>query len=275
NGREVPTEEVLRNLSKFDLEILRGAPIIRIVKTASIKVELAKSAIEVRPGEHVSVNVQVTRIGPYTGEVTLRPSRGEVDKVKLTISDAFALEKITWKIGSAPSVPGDYVYTLEVVDSSGSVLDVAKVTVRVLSEEVGWRSGIPPGGTRLESMELAYEGVLTSIKPLDILKKRIGDTSIVSNAIFELSIGVKEEEKSSVLLKARNVKVDDFLELTLATLKKFIQLKPTASLIVSLKPLRERYFVMPELTEEEKKSLKEYRVRYLLHQSSQGELGDE
>ncbi|MEM1850838.1 MAG: DUF499 domain-containing protein, partial [Desulfurococcaceae archaeon] len=268
SGREVPTEEVLRNLSKFDLEILRAAPIIRIVKTASIKVELAKSAIEVRPGDHVSVNVQVTRMGPYTGEVVLRPSRGEVDKVKLTISDAFTPEKITWKIGNAPSITGDYVYTLEVVDSSGSVLDVAKVTVRVLGEEVGWRSGIPPGGTRLEGMELAYEGILTSIKPLDILKKRMGDTSIVSNVIFELSIGVKEEEKSSVLLKAQNVKIDDFLELTLAMLKKFIQLKPTAALSVSLKPSRERYFVMPELTEEEKKSLEEYRVRYLLHQSS-------
>lgn len=266
-GREVSTEEVLRNLNKFDLEILRTAPIIKIVKAASIKVELAKPMIEVRPGEQVSVDAQITRIGPYIGEVVLRPSIGEVDRVKLTIDGAFTVEKFTWIIGSAPSVPGDHVYTLEVVDSSGSVLDVANVTVRVLGEEVGWREGIPPSGSRLEGMELAYEGVLTSIKPLDILKKRVGGTSIVSNAAFELSIGVEEGRKSSILLKVQNVKVDDFLELTLAMLNRFGLLKSTASLSVSLKPLRERYFVMPELTEEEKKSLREYKVRYLLHQS--------
>ncbi|MEM0240918.1 MAG: DUF499 domain-containing protein [Candidatus Nezhaarchaeales archaeon] len=266
-GREVSTEEVLRNLNKFDLEILRTAPIIKIIKAVSIKVELAKPIIEVRPGEQVSVDAQITRIGPYIGEVVLRPSIGKVDKVKLTIDGAFTLERFTWIIGKAPSVPGDYVYTLEVVDSSGSVLDVANVTVRVLGEEAGWREGIPPNGSRLEGMELAYEGVLTSIKPLDILKKRVGGTTIVSNAAFELSIGVEEGRKSSILLKVQNVKVDDFLELTLAMLNRFGLLKSTASLSVSLKPLRERYFIMPELTEEEMKSLGEYKVRYLLHQS--------
>ena len=265
-SREITTEEIIENIDKFDLEELRTAPLIKIIRTVSVKIELAKPLIEVNPGEVISLEARITRIGPYIGEVLLEPSSGNVDKERFTIDDTFTQEKVTWAIGNAPDKPGDYTYILKITDPKGLTLDETKLTVRVLGEKIGWKEGVPPGGLKLEEMEL-MSGEELSIKPLDILRRRISGAAIISRASFEISIETEDDRKSIISLNVQNVQIDDLLALTLTILKRFHLLKAAASLSINLKPFKKEYFIMPELTEEERKMLEEYKVRYLAFQA--------
>jgi hypothetical protein len=137
-GRDVAVDEVLNNLTKFDLEQLRVAPIVKVVREMTVKLEAPQNVIEVKDGGPVTIEVYVTRIGPYTGEVLLRPSAGKVEKEKLVIDDAFTTERIRWTV-EVPSEEGQYQYTLEVVDPQGVTLDVANAFIKVSKGVgVGW-----------------------------------------------------------------------------------------------------------------------------------------
>jgi predicted AAA+ superfamily ATPase len=262
-GEEVAVEEVLSKIDKFDLEQLRVAPIVKVVKTVSIKIEPIKSLIEVEPGVSASIEVYVTRIGPYIGEVLLKPSYGKLDREKLKIDDAFTKEKIVWVMDKVPEHAGDYTYTLEATDLQGVSLDVARVLVRVVGKEV-WGKGIPPAGTRVKGLEMDIRERF-SVKPLDILRRRLSGVAVISEAKFEITMMTEYERKPSVMLNVKDVSIDDLLTLVMAVINRFQLLKASASLNITLKPVKGEYFVMPEITEDERKVFGEYEkgIRYL------------
>jgi predicted AAA+ superfamily ATPase len=261
DGKEISVEEILSNIEKFDLEQLRVAPIIKVIKTVSIKFELTKSLVEVKPGEPASIEIHVIRIGPYIGEILLKPSAGKIDKEKLKINDAFTKEKITWTIDETPQQSGEYSYTLEATDPQGTTLDVARVLIRVLGEKLGWMKGTPPSGTRIEELEISVEEKF-SVKPLDILRRRLSGAAMVSGANFKIVMKIEDGRESSVALNVNNVQIDDVLTLIMAVINRFQLLKAAASLSLSLKPAKGEYFTMPDITEDEKKALEEHKIRY-------------
>jgi len=262
-GEEVAVEEVLSKIDKFDLEQLRVAPIVKVVKTVSIKIEPIKSLIEVEPGGSASIEVYVTRIGPYVGEVLLKPSYGKLDREKLKIDDAFTKEKIVWVMDKVPEHAGDYTYTLEATDLQGVSLDVARVLVRVVGKEV-WGKGVPPVGTRVKGLEMDIRERF-SVKPLDILRRKLSGVAVISEAKFEITMMTEDERKPSVVLNVKDVSIDDLLTLMMAVINRFQLLKASASLNITLKPVKGEYFVMPEITEDERKVFGEYEkgIRYL------------
>ncbi|MEM4675174.1 MAG: hypothetical protein QXM12_02675, partial [Nitrososphaerota archaeon] len=266
DSREIATEEIAQNLTKFDLEVLRVSPIIRVVKAATMKIEVKQPLIEVSPSEPISLETWVVREGPYTGEVILKPSVGRVNVESIIVSDKFTQERVIWDVGNAPEEPGDYTYTLEVMDSSGSTLDVVKITVRVLGERVGWNEGLPPTGSKLEGLEIVADNV-RSIKPLNILRKRIGGSAFISKGNFKVSIEREDVGKSSIELRIENLQIDDLIDLSLMILNRFQLLNATISLNIHLTPLKKEYFIIPQLTEEESKALGEYKTRYIVWQS--------
>lgn len=259
-GRELLTEYIVNNMDEFDLEELRRAPIIRIVKRVSMKIKLEKAIIEARPGEAISIRAQITRVGPYSGEVVLRPSIGSVNREKLVVDDAFTQEEITWIVGNAPMSPGHYKYSLEVVGPNGLTLDVGELTVIVIkTDREGWKEGLPPSGSKLREMEIASKDKM-SIKPLNILKKKLSGSTIVSKADFNASI--KAEDDRSLSLSIENFQIDDLLTFALAILQRYQLATTIISFNVNLKPLKREFFVMPELSDEEKKELGECKIRY-------------
>ena len=263
DDKEISVEEILKNIDKFDLEQLRVAPILKIIRTVAVKLEPSKPLTEVKPGEPASIEIYVTRIGPYIGEIELKPSAGKVDKRKLKTDETFTREKISWIVEETPQQPGDYTYTLEAIDAHGSRLDVANIVIRVLGEKVGWIEGIPPAGTKIEELEVQIEAEL-SVKPLDILKKRLGGAALVSEASFKLVMKTEEEGREpTVILNTNNVQIEDVITLVTAILNRFQLLKATASLNVRMKTAKGEYFTMPELTEEEKKALQQHKIKYL------------
>jgi predicted AAA+ superfamily ATPase len=263
NGSEVAVEEVVSKIEKYDLEQLRVAPIVKVVKMVSIKIEPIKSLIEVEPGRSASIEVYVTRIGPYVGEVLLKPSYGKLDREKLKIDDAFTKEKIVWVMDKVPEHAGDYTYTLEAIDLQGVSLDVARVLVRVVGREV-WGKGIPPVGTRVKGLEMDIRERF-SVKPLDILRRRLSGVAVISEAKFEITMMTEDERKPSVVLNVKDVSIDDLLTLVMAVINRFQLLKASASLNITLRPVKGEYFVMPEMTEDERKVFGEYEkgIRYL------------
>jgi predicted AAA+ superfamily ATPase len=264
-GKEVSVEEVLSNIEKFDLEQLRLAPIIKVIKTAAVKLEVDKRIIELKPGESLSKEIYVSRIGPYIGEIFLKPSAGKIDKDKLKIDESFTKEKIIWTIDGVPKQAGEYSYILEAIDSKGIKLDTVEIRVRVLGEEVGWMEGIPPTGAKVREMEIMVEEDKFTLKPLDIFKKRLSGVAVISKANFNMIMKISEEEKSSVELNINNIQIDDALSLIMTVISKLQLFKVAASLRFGLKPVKGEYFVMPEISEDDRKALLEHKVKYFIH----------
>jgi hypothetical protein len=190
----------------------------------------------------------------------LKPSYGRVDREKLKIDDAFTKEKIVWVMDKVPEHAGDYTYTLEATDLQGVSLDVARVLVRVVGKEV-WGKGIPPAGTRVKGLEMDIRERF-SVKPLDILRRRLSGVAVISEAKFEITMMTEDGRESSVALNVNNVQIDDVLTLIMAVINRFQLLKAAASLSLSLKPAKGEYFTMPDITEDEKKALEEHKIRY-------------
>jgi predicted AAA+ superfamily ATPase len=265
-GKEVYVEEVLSNIEKFDLEQLRLAPIIRVVKTVAVKLEIDKRTIELKPGESLSKEIYVSRIGPYAGEIFLKPSAGKIDKDKLKIDESFTKEKIIWTIDDVPKQAGEYSYVLEAIDSKGIKLDAIEIRVRILGEEVGWMEGIPPTGAKVREMEIMVEEDKFTLKPLDIFKKRLSGVAVISKANFNMIMEISEEEKSSVELNINNIQIDDALSLIMTVISKLQLFKKVGvSLRFGLKPIKGEYFVMPEISEDDRKALLEHKVKYFIH----------
>ncbi|MEM4620505.1 MAG: DUF499 domain-containing protein, partial [Desulfurococcaceae archaeon] len=261
------TEEVVENIGSFNLELLRVAPIVKITRTVSVKIEFEKPVVEVKPGEPIYLEAYISRIGRYVGEISLEPSNGSLDRNKFIIDDGFTREKITWFISKAPDKPGDHVFSIKILDSKGSTLGEAKLTVRVL-EEIRWIEGVPHSGLKLREMEL-FSGEKLSIKPLDVLNKKLSGVAIVSKASFNISAETEERMVSNVSLDVQNIQIEDLIALIRSILNRFPLLKTTGSINVNLKPYKKEYFTIPELTEDEKKVLGECRIRYLVFQTGE------
>ena len=258
-GKDIPVEDVLRDLDKYDLDQLRVAPIVKVVKTAAVKLEVAVREVEAQPGEARHIEVYISTIGPYAGDVVLKPSAGRVDREQLKVGEGFTRERILWTI-EAPSEPGRHRCTLEARDPRGEVLDVAEAVIVVLGRE-RWVEGLPPAGASVEALEVAVRDRVAPLKPLTILKKLEG-LATVSTAEFKASIR-GGEAKTSVELKVTSVKVDDLIELLLPILSRFSTLMEASSLELSLKPRGGEFFAMPKLEEGEERELSKHSIRYL------------
>jgi hypothetical protein len=265
-GKDIAVEEILNNIEKYDLELLRVAPIVKVIKTISIKLEPIKSLIEVKTNEKISIEVYVSRIGPYTGEILLKPSIGKLDKQRLIIDNAFTKEKITWIIDEIPQQTGEYSYTfsytLDAINSQGVTLDTARVTIKVIGKGPPWIEGIPSFGAKIEVLELSNKEKF-SIKPLDILKRKLSGVAIVSEANFIMRMKTENGKESSIELNINNVQIDDILTIITAVISRFQLLKSSITLNLVLKPIKGDFFIMPEIKEDEKKILEEYKIKYL------------
>jgi hypothetical protein len=259
SGKDVSVENVINTLDKFDYEQLRVAPILRIVKIVSVKIEIPVKTHEVNPGEQVSIDVYIESVGPYRGEVVLKPSTGRVEKDRFNIDESFTREKTTWWI-VAPLEPGSYRYTIEVRDLEGTLLYIAEVVVIVLGKK-GWEEGLPPSGTRVRQLEVTIQDKL-SLKPLEVLQKKLGDVCVISNGEFSITIGAEEERESMVTLSVRGVKFGDLITLILSILNRFQLFLKTFTLQVQIIPRKGEYFVMPTISEDEVKEFSKCRVRY-------------
>jgi len=56
--KEVPVEEALSNIGKYNLEQLKFAPIVKVVKTVAIKLEMDRQIIELKPGESFAEKIE-------------------------------------------------------------------------------------------------------------------------------------------------------------------------------------------------------------------------
>jgi predicted AAA+ superfamily ATPase len=263
-GRDVAVDEVLNNLTKFDLEQLRVAPIVKVVREMSVKLEAPQNVIEVKDGGPVTIEVYVTRIGPYTGEVLLRPSAGKVEKERLVIDDAFTTERISWTV-EVPSEEGQYQYTLEVVDPQGVTLDVENAFIKLSKGVgVGWVEGVPPAGAKVGELAFTIDRGKFSLKPLEVLKRRLSGVAVVAEANFEMIVKAEEGRESSIRLSVGNMQIDDVTTLVLAILNKFQLFARGSFLSARLTPAKGDFFTMPEMTEDERKSLGEHKVKYFV-----------
>ncbi|NPA70922.1 MAG: DUF499 domain-containing protein [Crenarchaeota archaeon] len=263
NDDLIPIDAVLEDIEKFDMEILKTAPIVKTVRTALVKLELEKTFIETSPEENIHIKVFVSRMGPFIGDVELSVSMGKLDKTKLSINDNFSEERLIWEI-KAPSEPGEYVTTIEVRDCENRVLDSSRVVIRVRSLESEKRiRGVPPPGSKVKEIVLRIDKLY--LKPLQILTK-FGKDVVVSNGKFSLELeGLVGKGKSNVVINVENVYIDDFLAVIRSLVTRYPVMNINSHIELVLRPRDGTFLTTPSFSEVEKRELEQF-LEYVLYE---------
>lgn len=265
-GKEIPVEEVARNISKFDMMVLRErASIVRVRRKATVEVKVEEPMVKVEPGGRVDVKVKLRRVGPYQGIVYVDSDAGVVEKREFIVDDKFSEETITWMLERAPDKPGEYSYTIRVTGSEGRQLSVATITVKVTGLETDWVEGIPTPGSKISQLELEISGE-PNLKPLEVLRRRIGGVSRVAKAVFELKVKT-DEESSKITISLENTKVEDITDIFMHILRQYSRHPMEVYIRVLIKPKRGECIITPELTDEDSTGLSKARIKYRLQAS--------
>jgi hypothetical protein len=202
----------LREAAKsFDLDLLRYAPIVRVIEILEegVDLRLRPQEVKARPGEELEVEVIVERIGEFTGEVTLEVSHGVIGRRKLTVDERSSVVMVPWRV-RAPETAGEHKFTVRALGPGGRLFKEALLKVIVEREEI-CLTGAPPAGTRISNMFLRVEE--KNLRPLEILINRFGDNVIAESASIEI-----ESETQGIKSTAR-VELERY---TLADVKKIL-----------------------------------------------------
>jgi predicted AAA+ superfamily ATPase len=245
----------LREAAKsFDLDLLRYAPIVKVIEILEegVDLRLRPQEVKARPGEELEVEVIVERIGEFTGEVTLEVSHGVIGRRKLTVDERSSVVMVPWRV-RAPETAGEHKFTVRALGPGGRLFKEALLKVIVEREEI-CLTGAPPAGTRISNMFLRVEE--KNLRPLEILINRFGDNVIAESASIEI-----ESEAQGIKSTAR-VELERH---TLADVKKILVFHVNhagvflrrLSYELRITPRVGNYVIAPQFDENEKGYLRE------------------
>jgi len=260
-GKLVSVGDVVASFNEYDPSILREASLVRLVRRVIVDVKPREHELRVKPGEEIQHKLVIRRSGPFKGTLRVKIDYGEVNPSVLNVDERFTEGLVTWTI-KAPTEPGKYSYVLELVTEDGKRVASAKLSVVV---ELGivereWYEGVPPEGTEIEDMKLVIE--VRDLKPLSVLRNRLGTSVIAKNVNLELSAKMMENRESKVNLEISNVKLDDVLAILPFILERFGLAEIMMRISLEIVPIDGRSFKMPTLSEEELSTLSKHKVVY-------------
>jgi hypothetical protein len=260
-GKLVSVGDVVASFNEYDPSILREASLVRLVRRVIVDVEPREHELKVKPGEEIQHKLVIRRSGPFKGTLRVKIDYGEVNPSVLNVDERFTEGLVTWTI-KAPTEPGKYSYVLELVTEDGKRVASAKlgVVVELGIVEGEWYEGVPPEGTEIEDMKLVIE--VRDLKPLSVLRNRLGTSVIAKNVNLELSAKMMENRESKVNLEISNVKLDDVLAILPFIIERFGLAEIMMKISLEIVPIDGRSFKMPTLSEEELSTLSKHKVVY-------------
>ena len=259
-GKLVSVRDVVASFNEYDPSILREAPLVRLVRRVIVDVEPREHEFRVKPGEEIQHKLVIRRSGPFKGTLRVKADYGEVNPSVLNVDERFTEGLVTWTI-KAPIEPGKYSHVLELATEDGKRVASAKLSVVV---ELGiiereWYEGIPPEGTEIEDMKLVIE--VRDLKPLSVLRNRLGTSVITKNVNLELNAKMENRE-SKINLEISNVKLDDVLAILPFIIERFGLAEIMMRISLEIVPIDSGSFKMPTLSEEELSTLSKHKVMY-------------
>ncbi len=241
------------------LEQLRSAPLVKIVRVLKVGVLLkpTQNAVEAWEGEAVpEVEVVVERVGSFSGSVRLEASVGDMVPSEVSFGEGAGVAKAVLRLPSLE--PGSYDVEIRAY-RGGELLHSARVQVTVKARR-GESLGVPPPTMELEwlSVTIDENSLLT---PLQVLEKKLGDRAVVAEGRITFSSkDLPQEGRVEVALA--NMRLSQALRVLLGIVRLGgLLLSPTSGEFV-IKSASGGTFRLPELSEDEKKSL-EGRVKYV------------
>lgn len=259
----VRVSDVLSDFENYDPEVLREAPLVKLVKKVVVyleHLEPAKSRLSVKSGEEVEYKVVVRRSGPFKGVLRVDVDNGYAEPKSINADESFTEGLIKWVV-KAPSEPGTYSYELKLITEEGTLAASTRIDVFVEAEiEKEFIEGVPPEGVEIESMRISIEG--RDLKPLNVLRGRLGGLVTVREASFEMSCAMKKDKVSTVSISMSNVGLDDLLAIILNVMQRFGLGEVTSKMSLGLVSVDGKSFKMPMLSNEEIDTLSKHRVLY-------------
>jgi len=260
-GKLVSVRDIVASFNEHDPSILREASLVRLLRRVIVDVEPREHELRVKPGEEIQHKLVIRRSGPFKGTLRVKIDYGEVNPSVLNIDERFTEGQVTWTI-KAPTEPGKYSHVLELATEDGKRVASAKLSVVVELGTDGreWYEGVPPEGTEIEDMKLVIE--VRDLKPLSVLKNRLGTSVIAKNVNLELGVKVMENRESKVNLEINDVKLDDVLAILPFIIERFGLAEIMMRISLEIVPIDSGSFKMPTLSEEELSTLSKHKVVY-------------
>jgi len=258
-GKLISIRDILAEFEKYDVDVLREASLVKLIRRIIIDVEPKEHVVMVRPGAEVKHRLVVRRRGPFRGVIRVRVSHGEVEPNTISVDEGFTECLVMWTL-RAPSEAGSYSYVLELVAEDGRVLATATLNVIVQRIGIEWCEGIPPEGSGIEIMRISIEG--RDLRPLNILKNRLGSSVIVRELSFEMSSAMKKDRVSKTSLRMSDVSLDDILAVLSSIVTRFGLGEVVAKAYLEVVPAEGREFRVPALAKEEVEALLKHKISY-------------
>jgi len=265
DGKLVSVRDIVASfdeyVNEYGPDTLREAPLVSVRRRIIVDVTPKEYELKVKPGEKIEHKLVVSRSGPFKGRLLVKADYGKVSPPDLDIDEQFTKSPVTWTI-EAPTEPGKYSYVLKLETEDGKGVASAKlsVVVELGTVEKEWYEGVPPEGTEIEDMKLVIER--RDLKPLSVLRNRLGTSVIVKNADLRLSAKTFENIESKVHLEISDVKLDDLLAILTTIIEKFTLAEITMGISLEIVPVDARSFKMPTLSEEELSALSRHKLEY-------------
>jgi len=251
DGELKKVEDVLADISRYDLETLKRTALLRLERKVPIIVKPDSVQVVSIPGEVIERVFTIERIGPFTGNIVVEADKGSVEPREITIDDTRNRAEVTWRF-KAPDTEGSLNISLRVKGSDGLELSSSNISVRVEREKANRIKGLPQPGTRFR--EMVVEINQPNLKPLKILSTRFNALTIAGGSL-ELSFkrGVRE---SRVYLEVRDISIDEMINIALKLLE--MSSPGEVKLRISLRLVARDYYEMPSLSENELKELQPF-----------------
>ncbi|MEM4438396.1 MAG: DUF499 domain-containing protein [Pyrobaculum sp.] len=249
-------EEVLANLERYELEVLKTAPLLEWEREATVVLRpetpsLVHQPIIVQPNGEVEATFILERIGPFEGEVFLSASAGIVEPERVAIGNEQSRTLVKWRY-KAPDAEGRYSIEIKALGASGGELSSAKLIVEVVTtKEERCRKALPQQGVAID--ELYIEVKQLNLKPLQILADKFRQFK-VANGKFEISMR-GEGIESKIALSFENVNIGDAFKIVRSITS--MMLMGEASLYVAMRLKSAKPVPMPSLREDEARELEQ------------------
>lgn len=249
-------EEAVAGLDKYDLEVLKTAPLLLWEREVTVVLKPENSALTreptvASPGEEVEASFILERIGPFEGEVSLNASVGALEPERVIIGEGQGRAVVKWRF-KAPEVPSRYDVVVRALGADRSELSSVRFVVEVKpAKEERCRKALPQQGTLIE--ELGVEVRQLNLRPLQILADKFRQFKAVRGRL-EMSMSVEGVE-SKVGLSLENVGVGDAFKIIRSIIS--MMAVGVESIYLSMRLKSAKPTPMPMLREDELKELEQ------------------
>jgi predicted AAA+ superfamily ATPase len=263
-NKVLPIEDALKNPG---LDVIKGLPVVEVLETIRIGVDIGVDAPETAsPGEEVAVNIFLTRVGDFSGEVSVDVLIGGSSAAsgKANLGPDEPSHKLEFRL-KVPEKPGEHIYEVRVSGPSGEDMGRRsfKIVVKPKAGEIV--RGIPQRGAKVEFIEISYDGDTNNLAPIYEVSKKLGSACIVKKALLKATI-TEGDLKPVIKVEVEGLPLSEFRDIVASGIAQRFGIKLSGTkYTIELVPRSGKYIEAPEFSEEEKKKVENH-IRYKLYE---------